>query len=146
MVINGLAPYIEVIQIGEPTRGKNEFSTTLVDDRDNNYLYSPERTGKINSNNRWGLQPLLGRNENADGFSDYTDGLVPTIELEEDLSNLGVLGDLNEPLLARAIDEITGSSSKRKFEVQMPAKTLTSSKMFTPLRDNMYVSAPPVVW
>ncbi|SHI96532.1 S41 family peptidase [Pseudozobellia thermophila] len=146
LVINGLTPYIDVVQIGETTRGKNEFSTTMVDDRDNNYLYSPDRTGKINDNNKWAIQPLLGRNENADGFSDFTSGLVPDIEMEEDLTNLGILGDLNEPLLARALDEITGNSAKRQFTTAMPARTLTTSKMFAPLKDNMYVKDLPVVW
>lgn len=146
LVINGLTPYIDVVHIGETTRGKNEFSTTMVDDRDNNYLYSPDRVGKINSNNKWAIQPLLGRNENADGFSDYTSGLVPDIELEEDIANMGILGDLNEPLLARALDEITGSSAKRRFKTVFPVNRLTDSKMFTPLKDNMYVSDLPVVW
>ncbi|MBC6998643.1 S41 family peptidase [Cytophaga sp. FL35] len=146
LVINGLTPYVDVVQIGETTRGKNEFSTTLVDDRDNNYLYSPERTGKIKSNNRWAIQPLLGRNENADGFSDFTNGLAPDIALDEDIRNLGILGDVNEPLLARALNEITGSTAKMSFEVQFPAKKITDSKMFTPLKDNMYILDPPVVW
>ena len=145
LVINGLEPYMEVVQIGESTRGKNEFSVTMVDDRDNNYLYSPDRVGKINSENRWAIQPLLGRNENADGFSDYTSGLAPDIVLQEDLANLGVLGDLNEPLLARAISEITGASAKRDFTVKIPAKTITNSKMYTPIKDNMYVTDLPVI-
>ncbi|MBG49541.1 MAG: carboxyl-terminal protease [Pseudozobellia sp.] len=146
LVINGLEPYVDVIQIGETTRGKNEFSTTLVDDRDNNYIYSPERTSKISSKNRWAIQPLLGRNENADGFSDYTAGLTPDIELDEDLTNLGVLGDLNEPLLERALSEISGTSAKRAFDVQLPAKPITNSKMYDPLKDNMFISDPPVIW
>ena len=146
LVINGLVPYIDVVQIGEPTRGKNEFSVTMVDDRDNNYLYSPARVGKISTKNRWAIQPLLGRNENAEGFSDYTAGLAPDIELQEDLENLGVLGDLNEPLLARALGQITGTSAKREFSVKMPANTMTSSKMHTPIKDNMYVTELPVIW
>jgi C-terminal processing protease CtpA/Prc len=62
LVINGLEPYMDVVQIGDKTRGKNEFSVTMVDDRENNYLYSPKRVDKINSANRWAIQPLLGRN------------------------------------------------------------------------------------
>ncbi|WP_299536219.1 S41 family peptidase [Ulvibacterium sp.] len=146
LVINGLAPYVDVIQIGETTRGKNEFSVTMVDDPDHSgapYVYSPERENKINPNNRWAIQPLIGRNENADGFSDYTSGLAPDIALTEDLTNLGVLGDLNEPLLARAIQDITGSTSKRSFSVKVPANVITSSKMFTPVKDNMYVDDVP---
>ncbi len=144
LVINGLDPYVDVIQIGETTRGKNEFSITMVDDRANRYIFSQERKNKIKSGNSWAIQPLIGRNENADGFSDYTAGLVPEIALEEDLANLGILGDQNEPLLARAIGQITGSG-KTNFTVKMPATILTSSKMFTPLKDNMYVTELPFI-
>jgi len=142
LVINGLAPYVDVVHIGENTRGKNEFSITMVDDRKNDYLYNPSRENMINPDNKWAIQPLVGRNENADGFYDYTSGLVPDIELEEDLANLGAWGDPNEPLLARAIQEITGASGKRSFEVQMPADVMTDSKMFTILKDNMILDKP----
>lgn len=137
LLINSLEPYMDVIQIGDVTRGKNEFSTTLVDDRDNSYLYTPSRVNQINPDVQWAIQPLLGRNENADGFSDFTDGLVPDVQLKEDLENLGVLGDQNEPLLARAIQEITGSSGKRDFSVKRPADIVSSSKLFGPLSDRM---------
>ena len=142
LVMNGLAPYVDVVHIGKATRGKNEFSITMVDDRENNYLFNPSRENKINPDNKWAIQPLVGRNENADGFYDYTSGLVPAIELQEDLANLGAWGDPNEPLLARAIQEITGVSGKRSFEVQMPADVMTSSKMFTILKDNMVLDKP----
>ncbi|UJH67670.1 S41 family peptidase [Allomuricauda sp. SCSIO 65647] len=142
LVINGLDPYVEITQIGETTRGKNEFSITMVDDPGNDYVYSSSRENQINPNNSWAIQPLVGRNENADGFSDYTDGLAPDVFFEEDLTNLGVLGDVNEPFLARAIEEITNASSKRSFEVILPARAITNSKMFTPLKDNMYIDKP----
>lgn len=142
LVMNGLAPYMEVIHIGETTSGKNEFSITLVDDPGNSFIYSSSRKSQINPDNSWGLQPLVGRNENADGFSDYTTGLVPDIALSEDLTNLGVLGDVNEPLLARALQEITGVSAKVDFTVEMPAESFTSSRLHTPLKDNMYLDKP----
>lgn len=142
LVMNGLDPYIDVIHIGETTRGKNEFSITLVDDIDNSFIYNSDREGNINSQNSWGLQPLVGRNENADGFYDYTSGLSPDIELAEDLTNFGVLGDVNEPLLARAIEEISGVSAKINFTVEMPAESFTSSRLHTPLKDNMFLDKP----
>ncbi|MBW8199302.1 S41 family peptidase [Flagellimonas abyssi] len=142
LVMNGLDPYIDVIHIGTTTRGKNEFSITLVDDLENSYIYSENREGKINPDNSWGLQPLVGRNENADGFYDYTSGLVPDIALSEDLTNLGVLGDPNEPLLARALEEISGISSKIDFTVEMPVENFDSSRMHNPLKDNMYLEKP----
>jgi len=142
LVINGLAPYMDIIQIGETTSGKNEFSITMVDDPQNNFIYNPSREDNINPNNQWAIQPLVGRNENADGFFEYTDGLAPDIELGEDLANLGVFGDENEPLLARALQEITGVSAKSSFTVKMPFISVTNSKMFTPLKDNMYLDTP----
>jgi len=146
LVINGLAPYLDLIQIGGTTRGKNEFSVTLVDDRANRYIYTAERKNQIKNGNSWAIQPLIGRNENADGFFDYTSGLVPNIEIAEDLMNMGVLGDLNEPLLAQAIAIITGDvSGKRNLNVQVPIHEFTNSKMFTPLKDNMYVTEVPFI-
>ncbi|MFH6604271.1 S41 family peptidase [Maribacter algicola] len=142
LVINGLTPYMDVVHIGEATRGKNEFSITMVDDPEGSFIFNPDRENEINSNNQWAIQPLVGRNENADGFSDYTEGLVPDIELQEDLADLGILGDQNEPFLARAIQEITGASGKRDFSVRVPAEVMTSSKMFGPIKDNMVLDKP----
>ena len=147
LVMNGLAPYINVFHIGERTRGKNEFSVTMVDDIDNDYIYSAARENKIDPNNKWAMQPLMGRNENAAGFSDYTSGLVPNVELKEDLSKLGVLGDPNEALFARAIQEITGVTAKRNFTVELPINEVSNSKMFTLLKDNMYLDkAVDISW
>ena len=139
LVINGLDPYIDVVHIGTTTTGKNEFSVTFVDDLENGNVYDPNRENQINPENSWAIQPLIGRNENSAGFSDYTAGLAPDIDLREDLSNLGVLGDLEEPLLKKAISEITGISAKMDFTVQLPVQLVTSSKMFTKTKDNMYM-------
>ena len=143
LVMNGLAPYVDVVHIGETTRGKNEFSITMVDDPGNDYIYNKSREGSINPENRWAIQPLVGRNENADGFSDYTDGLAPDIFLEEDYGNLGVLGDVNEPLLAKAIERITGLAGKRAFATpQMTGKVIMGSEMQKPGKDNMFLDKP----
>lgn len=142
LVINGLRPYMDVVLVGTTTRGKNEFSITMVDDpnRPNAaYIYTKSRERNINPLNSWAIQPLVGRNENADGFLDYTAGFTPEIALAEDVTNYGVLGDVSEPLFARAIQDITGISSKIDFTVKVPSDVMTSSKMFSPLKDNMYL-------
>jgi len=64
------------------------------------------------------------------------------VVLMENLANLGILGDINEPLFARAIQEITGVSAKRDFSVKMPVNEVSNSKMFTPIKDNMYLDKP----
>ncbi|NKI32627.1 S41 family peptidase [Croceivirga thetidis] len=146
LVINGLEPYIDVVIVGETTRGKNEFSITLVDDPEREgspFVYTSSREDQINPDNSWAIQPLVGRNENADGFSDYTNGIQPDIVLEEDITNLGVLGDPTEPLLARALQEFDGGlDSKQNFEVKVSSRFFTSSKMEGPLKDNMFYDIP----
>lgn len=144
LVMNGLDPYLDVIHIGDTTRGKNEFSISLVDDRENNYNYDPDRTSNINPANRWLIQPLVGRNENSVGFSDYTAGFIPDILLEEDIFNLGSFGDPNEPLLARAIEEITGIISK-KTQKKASEAALQYREIETPVQELMILDKPIIL-
>ena len=145
LLINGLDPYIEVIHIGTTTTGKNEFSISLVDDPtgvNGPYTYGDgRRENRINPDNRWIIQPLVGRNENSVGFFDYTAGFAPDIELREDVFNLGELGDVNEPLLARALEEIKGVSSKQaqKSRFREPA---AYRDFKTPVREFMILDKP----
>ena len=99
LVINGLSPYIDVIQVGERTTGKFQASVTLYD--------SPDfrRTG-ANPGHTYAIQPLIYKSANAAGVTDYLNGLPPDIELPEDLSNLGIIGEPNEPLLQAALNHI----------------------------------------
>ncbi len=129
LVINGLEPYIDVVQVGTTTVGKNEFSVTFVDDPENDFFYDSERESFINPDNQWAIQPLLGRNENADGFSDYTAGLIPDFELREDVANLGVLGEESDPLLALTLSKISGESAKFSVNPVLPVNFITSSKL-----------------
>lgn len=144
LVMNSLASYIEVIHIGSTTVGKNQGSATFVDDPGNGNVYDENREDEINPDNQWAIQPIIMLAENADGFSDYYNGLVPDIELEEDVQNMGILGDIDEPLLARALQEITGASAKSSFEVEFPVNLVTSSKMFAPMKDNLVIENVPV--
>ncbi len=137
LVMNGLEPYMNVVHIGTKTVGKNEFSVTFVDDDENNYFYNSERESHINPNNQWGIQPLLGRTENADGFSDYTGGLVPDHELREDVANLGALGDPTEPLLALTLSVIAGATGKSNFVPVYPVDLISSSSQFKPTSNMM---------
>ncbi|MFP2996522.1 S41 family peptidase [Spongiivirga sp. MCCC 1A20706] len=139
LVINGLDPYIDVVHVGTTTVGKNEFSLTLVDDVENQFVFNRNDTSGIAEGNFWAIVPLLGRNENADGFFDYTSGLAPDVTAEESLSNLGILGDENEPLLAAALAQITGSTTKGLQTVKDPIKSIMSSEVMTVLKDNMYI-------
>ena len=52
------------------------------------------------------MLPLVFKTANKNGMTDFDDGLPPDVMLNEDFSNLGTLGDANEPLLAAALNII----------------------------------------
>lgn len=102
LVINGLEPYIPVIQIGETTRGKFQASVTL---------YDSQNFARNNANTRhtYAIQPLVLKSVNSAGVSDYVDGLAPDHEISENYRNLGTLGEVDEPMLNLAINVIQGN-------------------------------------
>ncbi len=116
LIINGLNPYINVVQIGDYTYGKNVASVTLYDSP------SLAKTG-ANPNHRYAMQPIVAHSVNSLGFGDYLDGLTPDYQLTEKIKTLGTLGDSGEPLLSTAIGKITGTA---KYIV--PEKTTTNFK------------------
>ncbi len=107
LIVNGLKPYMEVVQIGDITVGKNVGSVTLYD--------SPD-FGKDNRNpnHKYAMQPIVLKITNASGFGDYYDGLTPTYQQKETLSTLGILGDTTEPYLYLAIGKITGTGKMKQ--------------------------------
>ncbi|MEG9328758.1 S41 family peptidase [Salinimicrobium catena] len=112
LLINGLDPYINVIQVGEATTGKFQASTTLYDSPDFN-------RSDANPGHTYAIQPLIYKTLNAVGRTDYYNGLAPDIEITEDIENLGTLGDPQEPLLNAALKAIMGipqdfSATKRR--------------------------------
>ena len=109
LLINGLTPHIDIIQIGIKTVGKNVGSITLYDYTDNDQQIK-------NTKHKYAMQPIVLKIANSENFADYNYGLEPDIEYREKASNLGVIGDKNEPLLSLALDHISGSS-KKKVEV-----------------------------
>ena len=64
---------------------------------------------------------------NSLGFDDYSSGLFPDVFLEENLYNLGEIGNINEPLLKIAIEHIIGrkiNTNKSSFHNQMITKEI----------------------
>ncbi len=134
LVINCLKPYIEVIQIGDKTTGKNVGSVTLYD--------SPTY-GKtdVNPSHKYAMQPIVLKIVDKNGFGDYTTGIAPTltntyIELFEDM---GVLGNPSEPLLSRAINLITASGKQAAVSNDVSKRDFADCKTVNPLRTEMYL-------
>lgn len=140
LLINGLIPHIQVIQIGDITVGKNQASITLLDDPRGQTPYSGKTREGASTLHTYALQPIVSRTENSLGFSDYGNGLSPDVALKESITNFGTLGDVNEPLLAKAIEEITGTTSRSLLKKTETKSEFTSdSKMMQPTKDNMYI-------
>ena len=93
----GLYPYMDVVQIGTTTYGKCYASITIDDWED------PKR-------HTWAMQPIVIKYSNAGGFTDFVDGIPPDFEVNDNLLYAKPFGSLEDPLLAKALEEITGVS------------------------------------
>ena len=133
LVINGLNPYIDVKLIGTKTVGKYVASVTLYDSE--NFT----RSG-ANSAHTYAMQPIVLEEINNVGENDK-DGFDPNILLAEDFENLGTLGDQDEPLLEKALNDITGisTSTARKASSFSILEEISNSKAFLPLYNEMYL-------
>lgn len=136
LVINGLKPYINVVQIGDITTGKNVGSVTLYD--------SPD-FGKTNRNpnHRYAMQPIVLKIVNSEGFGDYQSGIEPTYALKETINTLDVLGNQTEPLLSLAIGKITGTKRMRQSVPGLELDYFKDSKSINGLQNQMYIDKAP---
>lgn len=134
LVINGLNPYINVVQIGDNTTGKYQASFLLYDAPAPNFSRA-----QVNPNHTYALLPLVFQTANANGFTDFENGLVPDISLDEDFSNLGILGDESEPLLAAALADIEGVPVPFPDNI-IPTTIVSESKAVQPVYQKMILT------
>lgn len=136
LVINGLKPFIDVIQIGDVTVGKNVGSVTLYDSPD----FSKDNR---NSSHRYAMQPIVLKIVNSAGFGDYQSGLTPTFQQKESINNLGVLGAQSEPLLETAIAKITGITNLKQTKKQEILNYFSDSKSQNVFQNQMFLEKAP---
>jgi C-terminal processing protease CtpA/Prc len=130
MIINSLSPYIDVIQIGTKTVGKSQASITIYD--------SPtfQRQG-ASSGHLYALQPLVAISVNKDNLVVPSAGLEPDIEVIESITNYGVLGTIEEPMLAAALNAIQNSG---RFEADNNGVyPILDTNSFIPHIQDMYI-------
>lgn len=131
LTINSLRPYIEVIQIGTNTAGKTTSNRLVFD--------SPDfGTSQVTSAHTYALFPLTGNVTNSNDVEVPSTGLIPTFELQESRANFGTLGNPNEPLFERAIQDITGSTRFSFSTNTSGLPELKSNKLKEPLQGYMY--------
>ncbi|MGC1205114.1 MAG: S41 family peptidase, partial [Flavobacteriaceae bacterium] len=88
-IINGLNPYINVIQIGTNTTGKTQASTIIYDS-------SNFERQSANPNHTYAMLPLIANGLNKNSEAVPGTGLIPSIgfEYSERPLNYGILGDV----------------------------------------------------
>ena len=95
LVIAGLKPYMNVIQIGTATYGKYMGAAVIPD-----------------NNKQWAISPIILKYANIDGLTEFVDGLTPDYYLEEKLTTkLHPFGSDSDPFLAKALSLIDGTKA-----------------------------------
>ena len=131
-LINGLRPFMEVIQIGDVTRGKDEGSITVYD--------SPPGYGNkqnLNPSHKRAMQPIVFKIFNSQ-MEDYPAGFSPlsgnSLREIDFLENLPELGDPQEPLLARALEIIEEFEvvARQRFAPQFDGRVVFESPELAP--------------
>lgn len=135
-LINGLAPFMDVILIGQQTVGKDEGSVTLYDS-------PPDYNDKdlANPDHMRAMQPIVFKIFN-ERLEDYPNGFFPQEEIREIdyLDDLPPLGDENEPLLARALQLINGEAVARiQPSLLLQGEIIIESRNLTPIDTGMYI-------
>ena len=101
LLINSLKPHINVHVIGNSTSGNNTGSITLYNSQDYDF-------GLRNTSHTVALQPIVLSFLNKDDET-YENGHTPNIALclNEDVLDLGVLGETSDPILNRVLNYIS---------------------------------------
>jgi len=88
------------------------------------------------------MQPVVLKIANAEGFSDFTNGLSPDIEASEYAVDLLPFGDPEEDLLKACLDDIRGVKSAAVVRLS-PFRPFKSSSDISPLKRMMYTDKIP---
>jgi len=103
LTIIGLEPYMQIVTVGDTTYGKYTASITLKPED----IYENAATYKDFDN--WGVQPIVIRFANSQGVTNFKNGFAPKFNVRDELLPALPLGDLTEPLLKKAVEDITGT-------------------------------------
>ncbi|MEJ6791468.1 MAG: S41 family peptidase [Lacinutrix sp.] len=132
MVINSLDAYIEVITIGTKTVGKSQASITLYDSPNFNRTEADPR-------HTYAMQPLVAITVNKNNAQVPNNGLIPFIEIEEEINNFGILGNPSEPLLGEALAHIAATNRVANKPPSKTTDAIFDSNDLLPLSKEMYI-------
>jgi len=109
-LLNGLDPVCDLTLIGDTTYGKYTAMTVIADD-----------------DSIWAVIPIISKTTNKDDIS-VKGGMNPDYFIQDNPLDGYQLGDIQETLLAKAIEEITGEVSAKSARIK---PTLEGEKIGT---------------
>jgi C-terminal processing protease CtpA/Prc len=132
LIIMGLEPYMNVIQIGDTTYGKYTGAWVLTDTN-------------VPPKHNWAIVPIVSKYENSVGFTDFTNGLEPDYPIEDNLFDAKPFGDISDPMLGKAVELITGLQLGLKKSLK---SNVNYNRLIMPsesLKSNLYLEKPEFV-
>jgi C-terminal processing protease CtpA/Prc len=129
LLITGLDPYMEVVQVGENTAGKYTGMWAIPD------LETPAR-------HNYGIMPIVMKYANAVGYTDFKDGLVPDHLVEDNLLTALPFGHIEDPQIATALNLIAGLVGKKQSLVKERIPFIRLSTPEMDLKSNLFINPP----
>ncbi|MEN6453036.1 MAG: S41 family peptidase [Prolixibacteraceae bacterium] len=134
LVITGLDPYMEVVQVGDSTYGKYAGAFILPDNED-------EEKAK------WAIIPIVMKYANYNKYTDFKDGLYPDFVMNDNLIFAVPFGDTADPMTKRAIEDIAGVpqsvATRSRFDLTRRFKKIIPENRAMNLRRNLYLPVTP---
>lgn len=129
-VISGLAPYMGVVKIGQTSYGKY-CGTALITPEDSNGNADREI-------GNWLLNLVIYKFVNIQGFTEFKDGIAPDYEVEDIGLLAGIpLGAPEDPMVAKALELITGNATKAPAIAQPAGLEMKQNIGERPMRGGM---------
>lgn len=129
LLMIGLEPYMEVIQIGDTTYGKYTGAWVISDTND------PPK-------HNWAIVPIVSKYSNASGFTDFKIGLIPDYLIKDELLEAKAFGDVADPMLGQAVELITGLplGMKKSFKPELNYQKLINHSQS--IKYNLFLQEP----
>ncbi|HBC78162.1 MAG TPA: hypothetical protein DEO60_14995 [Bacteroidales bacterium] len=139
LTICGLEPYMDVVIVGDTTYGKYTASITIKPE--DWYQNASDYTGFKN----WGMQPIIMRYANSQGITNFKNGFAPDFLVRDELLPAYPLGELTEPLLKKAVENITGTTISAPKRAERPIEYIIVDRGFSKFdrqRRNLFIEMP----
>ena len=128
--ISGLSPYMDVVKVGQSTHGKYCGAALLV---------PTDAMGNEDEEiSNWLLSLVIYKFVNIEGFTEFKDGIAPDYEASDNGLLYGIpLGDPNDPMIAKAIEVITGVGTKAPAVAVPEGMEIIPDMVERPMRGGM---------